>query len=1032
MAGNGSDDFAGQVDSAIHSFLGTTETITGTSTGTINGGGDPMLLTLADNGGSTQTLNVEAVSPLINAGSNSAVPSGLTTDANGNARIMDGIVDIGATEAIPEAASLVVTTAGDIVNNFDELTSLREAINFANSQAGADTITFSSLFDTAQTIPLTSGQLGITDSLIITGPGQELLTVDAQQNSRVMHFSTSTGDLTLGGLTLTGGRTTELLQHGGGIQFESNGTLTLNNSTVSGNSSAEDGGGIYTSSGAVTLNSSTLSGNSSADDGGGIYTKSGAVTLNSSTVSGNSTTRNYSDGGGIRSYSGAVTLNSSTVSGNSSDDHGGGIHAIYGSVTLTDSTVNGNSSGKHGGGIYAYSVTVTLDSSTVSGNNSARDGGGIFSYFGAVTLNSSTVSGNNSGDNGGGISLGSVEHGIAGDRLTLRNSIVAGNSDSGTAPDVWKLGSSANDLIVDYSLIGNTTGSSITAGTGVGNVLDQAALLGPLADNGGPTQTHALLAGSPALNAGDPAIAFSANEFDQRSTPFSRVQNGRVDIGAVETQVAPTADIVDVSPDPRNTSVGVVTINFDEDVTGFDIGDLTLTQDGQSVDISSLALTQVSPRQYTVDLSSVTTTDGTYEFKLSSTASGIQDTSGNALATDASDQFIVTKTQMVTASINNGSQNRSGLGKITFNFDGALTVADANSVVFRNHTTGQVIDITGATLTGNGTSSLTWTFDSSIVFADGRYTAEMAAAGVVGQTIDTFATEFSVLLGDVSGDGRVNAFDFSIVGGGFNPLLGERFKNGDANGDGRTNALDFGVVGGNFNPIGLSNLAFDFGDAPESGTSFATTLANDGARHIVDPELRLGSTIDAEPDGQPNSTADGVGSDEDGIVIGSLVVGSNANIGVITSGSRAGYLNAWIDFNQDGDFGDAGEHVIVDSMRAASSTGDVAISVPASALTGQTYARFRLTSAAGYSFSGLAADGEVEDYAVEVLEPAGLMPVMTGQLSESSQATNQGQSLKRRRSRFEVLPLQPQKLNGDTESKTQSPQPRVDFVRPGV
>ena len=361
-------------------------------------------------------------------------------------------------------ANLVATPGADGI-------SLREAITAANATTGADTITFNSLFEIAQTISLTSSELGITDSLTITGPGQELLTIDAQQNSRVMNFTASTGDLSLGGLTLTGGQITGL--DGGGIRFNSNGTLTLTSSTVSGNrsiGSTAEGGGIFTSSGAVTLHSSTVNGNSSGSLGGGIRTSSGTVTLNSSTVSGNSI---GAVGGGIRTFSGAVILNSSTVSGNSSD----GI----------------------GGGISTFSGAVSLDSSTVSGNSAVARGGGIYTRDGAVLIINSTVTDNSAGGVGGGIGLLADNDG---ERLTLRNSIVAGNTDNGTAPDVQAPGDPANNLNVDFSLIGNTTGSGITAGTGVGNVLDQSALLGTLADNGGPTQTHALLPGSPALDAG--------------------------------------------------------------------------------------------------------------------------------------------------------------------------------------------------------------------------------------------------------------------------------------------------------------------------------------------------------------------------------------------------------------------------------------------------------------------------------------------------------------------------------------------------
>ena len=180
----------------------------------------------------------------------------------------------------------------------------------------------------------------------------------------MINFSANSGDLTLRGLTVTGGRT---FGYGGGIRTFS-GSVTLTSSTVSGNQSVGAGGGIFTIAGNVTLTSSTVSGNQSglpwrrhfhrfrrrdADQQHGqrepkrlprrrLFTDFGNVTLTSSTVSGN---QSGFRGGGIFTDSGDVTLTSSTVSGNQSVDAGGGICTFSGNVTLTSSTVSGNQSG---------------------------------------------------------------------------------------------------------------------------------------------------------------------------------------------------------------------------------------------------------------------------------------------------------------------------------------------------------------------------------------------------------------------------------------------------------------------------------------------------------------------------------------------------------------------------------------------------------------------------------------------------------------------------------------------------------------
>ncbi len=205
---------------------------------------------------------------------------------------------------------MVTTTADELdYNNAD--VSLREAINSANGSIDADTILFAASLS-GQTITLGGTELQITEALTIDATALATnVTIDANMQSRVIRFSALSGDLTLSGLTITGGQTTGMMDHGGGIRFDSAGTLTLDRSTLSGNKTTGSGlrgGGIYTDSGAVTLIDSTVSGNSTSGpnaNGGGIRTYSGAVTLSNSTVSGNSTAGTFAAGGGISTYSGA-------------------------------------------------------------------------------------------------------------------------------------------------------------------------------------------------------------------------------------------------------------------------------------------------------------------------------------------------------------------------------------------------------------------------------------------------------------------------------------------------------------------------------------------------------------------------------------------------------------------------------------------------------------------------------------------------------------------------------------------------------
>jgi hypothetical protein len=147
-----------------------------------------------------------------------------------------------------------------------------------------------------------------------------------------------------------------------------------------------------------------------------------------------------------------------------------------------------------------------------------------------LTITGSTIKGDDAGLGGGILTFGGS--------TVLSHTIVAGNTGASMPSDV------AGSMAVSFSLLGVDTDAIIT--NNGGNLIGTAGspinpLLGPLADNGGPTLTHALLFGSPAIDAGDPAIVFNPAAFDQRGAPFSRVSSGRIDIGAFELQPMPPA-----------------------------------------------------------------------------------------------------------------------------------------------------------------------------------------------------------------------------------------------------------------------------------------------------------------------------------------------------------------------------------------------------------------------------------------------------------------------------------------------------------
>ena len=360
---------------------------------------------------------------------------------------------------------------------------------------------------------------------------------------------------TLTGTTVSGNVATI----GGGIAAT---TVMLTGSTVNSNVALQ-GGGIYSDT--ATLTSSAVRGNV-ADIGGGIWVIT-TVTVASSTISGNTAT--ISDGGGLFAL-GTATLTDTTVSGNVtgseavsiSHGNGAGVRAV--TVTLTRCTVSGNTSTLgNGGGIDAGAATLT--NCTISDNSAASgSGGGIFiPSNGTLTVTNSTVSGNR-GLNGGGINTGAATltnctvaenvanvggglfHG-AGGTFVLENTIVALNFDNGIgtgtgSPDVsGAFTSGGHNLIEDRT--GSTGFADGVGGDVVGTFLAPIdPRLGPLADNGGPTKTMVLLAGSPAIDNGDNTatnpVTGKPLASDQRGLARRKDGNGDavavVDIGAFE------------------------------------------------------------------------------------------------------------------------------------------------------------------------------------------------------------------------------------------------------------------------------------------------------------------------------------------------------------------------------------------------------------------------------------------------------------------------------------------------------------------
>jgi hypothetical protein len=318
------------------------------------------------------------------------------------------------------------------------------------------------------------------------------------------------GTSTLTSCTVTGNTATD----GGGIYANSmSGNLTTTNCTVTGNSAGADGGGIGGAH-TLTLTNSTVNNNSVGGNGGGIDTK-GKLTMTNCTLANNAAS---GDGAGIENESGATaTMTNCTLASNSAPSGSGGGLLNFGMLTATNCTLTGNSSVTNGGGgDNQIGGTLTMTNCTLAGNSSGF-GGGLLNV-GMLTTTNCTFAGNFAGGGGGITNLGT---------LNLGNTIVAGNNAGFFgSPDVDGTVTSNG-----YNLIGNTSGAR---GFVASDLLNQNPLLGTLEANGGPTQTMALLPGSPAIDAGRNALIPSGVTTDQRG--FARIVNGTVDIGAFESR----------------------------------------------------------------------------------------------------------------------------------------------------------------------------------------------------------------------------------------------------------------------------------------------------------------------------------------------------------------------------------------------------------------------------------------------------------------------------------------------------------------
>ncbi|MFK7818957.1 MAG: choice-of-anchor Q domain-containing protein [Planctomycetaceae bacterium] len=629
QVGTTAGDLGGKTPEAIssHNLVGDAASSAGLVDGTngnivgVSGAGtialDAILdPTLKNNGGPVDTHSLAVGSPAVDSGDSNraAVPgadnipdvasgdTALVQDQRGfpYTRVFDA-VDIGSYEVtqrwLVDTDSDVdngVFTAGDL--------SLREAIGLANATPAEVTIEFD--LPTANPVILVGDQFVVSSNVVIDGANQNAaggnVILDGEGVGRILMVDAILNPATVGltNITLTNGfadgSDPAPFNLEGGAIFNQSGDLWVSNSTISGSSATENGGGIMTRSGTATIWESTFSANT-ADNGAGLFSFGTTTTITDSTFSSNNA---LTAGGAVLTRTGQLSLISSTINNNTAATGAALANEINGNTHITNSTISGNRADSNAGGLENESGFLVLTNSTVAGNLADADSDGL--------------------GLGGGIWTAP----IAGTRLF--NTIVAGNE----VPDVVNAGlrlpsdlggadviaTSANNLIGDtFSSGGLTDGSNnnIVGNAGVGTIDITTVLDLTLAANGGSkTLTHALVPGSPAIDAGDsnraalpgsdglPNISADGDEallFDQRDTPYVRT-TGNVDIGSYEVTndwiVSSLGDVDDGTFGPGSytlrEAINAANLNPGADTLTFDISlaQSTIDLDGTQFTIS--------------------------------------------------------------------------------------------------------------------------------------------------------------------------------------------------------------------------------------------------------------------------------------------------------------------------------------------------------------------------------------------------------------------------------------------------------------